>query len=230
MASFWRLLERLAVAAMLCVLAVLVGVAVLTAPWFTKALTARLDVAPSAGLSPPEAASTAELVRRFVTTRSALPLPTTVAGRGGFDAAASSHLEDVRDVVLASRIVGIVLALAISAWLAIAVYRRRPAEIASALRWGAYACLVAPLIIAAAGFVSFDALFAAFHGLFFVEGTWTFAADSLLIELFPERFWTTAGASLALLVVVQGIVLWTAGGAVVRRERRRGQLLNEAGA
>ncbi len=230
MAAFWRLLERLVVAAMLCAVAVLVGVAVLTAPWFTKALTARLDVARSAGLSAPEAASTAELVRRFVATRGAPLLPITVAGRSGFDAAATSHLEDVRDVVLASRIVGIVLALAISAWLVIAVYRRRLAEIASALRWGAYACLVAPLIIAAAGLVSFDALFVAFHGLFFVEGTWTFAADSLLIELFPERFWTTAGASLALLVVVQGIALWTAGGIVARRGRLRGQRLNEAGA
>ena len=230
MASFWRLLERLAVAVTLCALAVSVGVAVLTAPWFTKVLNARLDVASSAGLSAPEAASTAELVRRFVTTRGAPPLPTTVAGRSGFDAAATSHLEDVRDVVLASRIVAIVLALAISAWLAIAVYRRRFADVASALRWGAYACFVAPMVVAAAGLVDFDALFAAFHGLFFIEGTWTFAADSLLIELFPESFWIAAGASLALLVVLQGVLLWTVGRFVAGHERHRGQRLEEAGA
>lgn len=39
----------------------------------------------------------------------------------------------------------------------------------------------------------FDSLFAAFHGLFFAAGTWTFDADSLLICMYPEGFWTSMG-------------------------------------
>jgi uncharacterized membrane protein len=45
----------------------------------------------------------------------------------------------------------------------------------------------------------FSTFFAAFHSLFFAAGTWQFPYDSLLIRLFPERFWTTAGAAWAVL-------------------------------
>ncbi|MFR7649951.1 MAG: DUF1461 domain-containing protein [Eggerthella lenta] len=39
------------------------------------------------------------------------------------------------------------------------------------------------------GLVDFNGLFAAFHSLFFVEGTWTFNYDSLLISMYPIDFW-----------------------------------------
>jgi len=45
--------------------------------------------------------------------------------------------------------------------------------------------LVVVAVLAATS--NFDAFFTAFHGLFFKAGTWTFDADSLLIETFPER-------------------------------------------
>ena len=41
--------------------------------------------------------------------------------------------------------------------------------------------------------LDFDAAFAAFHAIFFESGTWTFAADSLIIQLFPVRFWAARG-------------------------------------
>ena len=40
----------------------------------------------------------------------------------------------------------------------------------------------------------FDGLFAAFHGVLFAQGNWTFPADSLLICALPTEFWVGMGA------------------------------------
>ena len=67
---------------------------------------------------------------------------------------------------------------------------------------------------AVAGLLNFDALFTWFHGLFFAAGTWEFPADSLLIEVFPEPFWSTAAAVWAGLVLLGAGILAVAGGFV----------------
>lgn len=36
--------------------------------------------------------------------------------------------------------------------------------------------------------LKFDFLFTAFHSMFFQEGTWLFPADSVLIQIFPDKF------------------------------------------
>jgi integral membrane protein (TIGR01906 family) len=212
--GFLRLAERALAAVALCALAIAIAVALLTAPWFTRVVTSEVGISSSSGLAPDVAASTAELVRRFVTTPRPAPLPTAVDGRSGFDASASSHLEDVREVILRSRLIGAVLAAAMVAWLVIGWSKQRYRQIASALRSGAWLCVCVPVLVAAAGIIDFEALFATFHGLFFAEGTWTFPSDALLIELFPERFWMIGAASLGLLVIAQGAALWVAGAAI----------------
>ena len=63
---------------------------------------------------------------------------------------------------------------------------------------------------AASAFVDFDTFFAAFHGLFFRSGTWTFPYDSMLIRLFPERFWIASGVAWATLTGAGAAVLLVA--------------------
>jgi hypothetical protein len=48
--------------------------------------------------------------------------------------------------------------------------------------------------IGAWALADFDGMFAAFHGLFFEQGTWSFPWDSLLICMYPEAFWTGMAA------------------------------------
>lgn len=210
-------LERLIVAAALCSLAAAVGVGVLTAPWFTRVVVARLDIASATGLTSDRAAATAEHVRLFVTDRDAPPLPGEVDGRSGFDGAAAAHLVDVREVLIAARTAAVLLALALVVWFGLSLRRRRWVAIGAALRWGGLACLLVPLVLVTAGAVDFERLFTAFHGVFFDPGTWVFPSDSLLILLFPEPFWVVSGASLAVLVAVQGAVLWLLGRGVGAR-------------
>jgi integral membrane protein (TIGR01906 family) len=45
------------------------------------------------------------------------------------------------------------------------------------------------LAVLAAVMISFDALFTAFHRLFFTGDTWLFYFSDTLIRLFPMRFW-----------------------------------------
>ncbi len=198
-------------------MATALAVAVLSAPWFTQAVTRRLDRAATTGLSASQAADLAEQVRRFVTTSDAPSLPAHVDGRAVFGPAAVSHLADVRDVMLASRVVGSTLAAALAIWFAVCLRLGRKRQVASALRSGGWVCIAAPAVLAVAGLVDFDGLFTAFHWVFFDAGTWLFPADSLLIQLYPVGFWTASAAALALLVTAQGAVLLLAGRALSER-------------
>ena len=68
----------------------------LTVPSFTRVVASRTSLATQAGLPLPRMLDIAEQVRLFVVDTDAGPLPATVDGRSGFDAAAVAHLADVR--------------------------------------------------------------------------------------------------------------------------------------
>lgn len=64
------------------------------------------------------------------------------------------------------------------------------------------------------GLVNFNALFDLLHSMLFEQGSWMFPADSLLISLYPQRFWMTMGAvwaitttTLSAISIVLGIIL-----------------------
>jgi len=65
----------------------------------------------------------------------------------------------------------------------------------------------------------FDGFFAVLHGLFFSEGTWTFPADSLLIQMYPQGFWMGMGLwwlSASCITAVASIVI----GYLIVRKRK----------
>lgn len=212
--------DRLGIAVVGILLAMfMVGLALvpLTTPAFTRVLAGQVSMAEEAGIPRADALALAEQVRAFVMSRDAdVRLPSTVAGREAFDEAAVAHLSDVRDVIAAARVATGLAAAALTIWLAAMLVRRRTGAIARGLRAGAVACVVTVASALLAGLLDFDALFTRFHGLFFEPGTWVFAADALLIQLFPEAFWMVSGAAWAMLVLAGGGVLWLSARAVDR--------------
>lgn len=222
-------MRRIATALVGLALAVLVvGLALLTLtqPLLTRTLATRFALAEEAGLPRGRMLEVAEQVRAFVVDPQATELPATVDGRSGFDASAVSHLADVRRVIASARLVTWALAILLGIGLVVAVVRGRLSDVAHVMRAGAIWCAVLIVLAALAGLADFDALFSAFHGLFFVSGTWTFSADSLLIQTFPEEFWATAAAAWAGLVLLGAAVLavgarWLAGSSDGRPTRRR---------
>lgn len=110
------------------------------------------------------------------------------------DAEAISHLDDVfavvmraEPIVLGAFCVGVLCAVGVCCSLG-----RR--AFGGVLMAAGAVTLVAFAALGVTAAVNFDGLFAAFHGLFFSQGSWVFDADSLLITMYPEPFWVGMGA------------------------------------
>jgi len=205
-----RRVESVVMGLVLAILVVGVSVMVLSAPWFTRLASSRYSQWASAGLSRSQMADLAQTVRGFVVDGEG-ELPARIGSREAFDPSAVSHLADVADVLAMARVATGFAAAIVAVWVAVCVWRKRWAQLGAGLRFGAAFALVAVGIAALAGTMDFDAFFSAFHGVFFAAGTWTFASDSLLIQLFPEPFWVAAAGSWAAVVVVLAAVMWLLG-------------------
>jgi integral membrane protein (TIGR01906 family) len=187
------------------------SVLTLTVPVFTSAAVQALGVPASAGLSVDDTVLLSAGVRALVADQEYDPLPRTWLGALAFDESAVSHLLDVRNVLIAARVATGAAAALLAAYVAWCVARRRWRALAGGMRAGALGVLGLVVLAALAAFLDFSTFFAAFHSLFFAAGTWQFPYDSLLIRLFPERFWTTAGAAWAVLAACgAGLLLLTA--------------------
>jgi len=122
-------------------------------------------------------------------------------GRGDFDAVIDGEpVLSERERAHMRRVRGLFqvffLAAAIGAAVLVLGFRRARDPMKRALR--ASAIGVAGVLVAAGVVVAlaFDAAFAAFHGIFFSAGSWTFdPRTDRLVQLLPERFWveTTIG-------------------------------------
>lgn len=199
-----RRLETLLVGLALALFVIGVALFPLTQPAFTRIVAGRFALTEQAGLTRSQMLTVAEQVRVFVIDgdRGGDTLPATVDGRAGFDQPAVSHLLDVRRVISGAQLLTGLLAAAITIWIGVEVARQRTGRIASAMNAAAIICVALVVIAGLSGFVDFERLFTAFHGLFFSAGTWEFPADSLLIQTFPETFWATAGAVWAMLILL----------------------------
>lgn len=193
--------------AMLCIGS---AVLALTFPVYTSAMTQALDVPRSSGLSSADVVRLSASVRALVADAEYDPLPPTWKGAPAFDAAAVSHLLDVRAVISAARLATGAAALLLALYVSVTIATHQLDRLSAGLR-AAVALLVGSVVLALiAAFADFEWLFTRFHGLFFRSGTWTFAADSMLIRLFPEPFWVASGASWAALVLLSAALLGAA--------------------
>lgn len=198
-------------AATLAILLLVLGLSlwVLTTPAYVNALVRAVDSADSTGLGEKTTLEAAESVRRFVVDPTAPDLPATLAGQPAFDAAAVSHLADVRNVIVPTRWLTLALLVLLPAW---GVLRWRSTDglqrLSAAARAASAALLSAAVLAVLVGLLDFDALFAWFHSLFFAEGTWVFPYEALLIRVFPLPFWIVAGATWAALVLIAATFLY----------------------
>lgn len=121
--------------------------------------------------------------------------PTDAAsGHCVLDEAAIEHLDDVWGVAqkAAYPIIGLVILAAFCILGTLSLFGSR--ALIPSFVWSGAIDLVLIGVLLGWALVSFDSLFALFHTLFFEGGTWTFAADSLLITMLPTRFWMGMGA------------------------------------
>ena len=202
--------ETVVVAVLWVAVALGLAMAALTIPVYTTATSQWLGVPATAGLSTAETLRLSGQVRGLVSDRTFDPLPSEYRGQPAFDAGAVSHLMDVRAVISGAKVATGLAAAVLAVWVGWCVGRRRWTSLRRGMVAGGWLTLCSVVIAAAAALIDFETFFVAFHGVFFKSGTWTFPEDSLLIRLFPERFWSTAGlawGSLAVLVALALLVL-----------------------
>ncbi len=210
MARLAGIVETVVVAVLWAAVAVGLAALALTIPVFTTATSQWLDVPTSAGLSTAETLRLSGAVRSLVSDRRFDPLPAEYRGHPAFDAQAVSHLMDVRAVIGGARVATGAAAALLAIWVGWRVGRRRWARLRSGMIAGGWLTLGAVLLAAATAVMDFETFFAWFHGLLFKSGTWTFPEDSLLIRLFPERFWVTAGLAWGAIAALTAVVLLVA--------------------
>ncbi|MGJ9373691.1 TIGR01906 family membrane protein [Nesterenkonia sp. CF4.4] len=137
-----------------------------------------------------------------------------------------SHMVDVKFVVLWVMLIGIVL-LVITLILALLLRAWRPGGVARGLFAGAWVTLGIIIAVAVLAIIDWQLFFAEFHRIFFADGTWTFPADSTLIQLYPEQFWIDAGVAVVALAVLFAVILLIATWPTRRRRARRAARLAE---
>ena len=202
MLTHWQRVEAIAGALIIALAVIGVALLPLTTPAYVQAMVSAVDSAELTGLGAGRTLEVAEQVRDFVTSRSASPLPATVDGRPGFDAAAVSHLVDVRDVLVPARTAALSLALLACAWAVLRMRSRTGKSVtAFALALAGRLLLAGAALAIVAGLLDFGGLFARFHAIFFAAGTWVFPPDALLIQVFPLPFWGVSGVMWGVTVV-----------------------------
>lgn len=116
-----------------------------------------------------------------------------------------AHMADVKLVMLVTMAVGLVLGLLCVIFM-IALSRTAKGGIRRALFAGSLWMLLVLIALGVLAVLGWEQFFAAFHGLFFADGTWTFLASDALIRLYPAQFWVDAGLAVGVLVLVTLIV------------------------
>ena len=116
-----------------------------------------------------------------------------------------SHLEDVVRVMNGANIFWyasgtIILILSFYFW-------KDKEQLQKALRYGGMATVAFIAVILMAILVGFEEVFTLFHLLFFPQGNWQFAADSLLIQTFPLDFFIMMGRRIFMLALAFGVML-----------------------
>jgi len=139
-------------------------------------------------------------------------------GAPAFNERELSHMDDVK--VVYDRLTGLVLGLfilaALSAWALRHWWSR--CEVWDALSDAGLLTISLLVFLGIWMGMGFEAVFTAFHGLFFTGDSWIFRYDDTLIRLFPLPFWSDAGFLIVGIVAASALALALLGRALQKRQ------------
>lgn len=119
---------------------------------------------------------------------------------------AVAHLDDVSRVVMIVFAIGFIALCIAAAVIMNAYFTHARSALPKILVGGGVLTLVVMVLMGAWAAIGFDSFFTTLHSLFFADGTWTFAADSLLITMYPAAFWQGMGVLWLAVSVVLAII------------------------
>lgn len=211
------------VLAVLVVSVALIGLSfmVVLTPAVTHNLAAAHVDTETSGLPHDYLVEIADQTRAFSLGDDAAKLPIGDDERIAFTPEVISHLLDVRGVFITVEFVTIALIVIAAALLTWMYTKKGVNGLAKVIAVGGAIPLILALLIAAIGIMDFNSLFTAMHGLFFVEGSWTFSYDALLICALPLPFWMGCAAVWAAALVVLCVTSVIIGLIMLDRDRRK---------
>ncbi len=133
---------------------------------------------------------------------------------------AISHLDDCYNLVNTVRAFLIVFAVAGVVLCIVLCTRGAEGRIVLSRAMRATAVIFAVIIIALVVYaaIDFNAFFSAFHEIFFPQGNWTFAADSLLISMYPTNFWMGMAIIWVVTSLLCALIVFALGAAIKPRK------------
>jgi len=140
-------------------------------------------------------------------------------GMAVLDESERSHMDDVSRLVRILVVLDLV-AVAFAAWGG-RLLQPETARLGRMLIYGSGGVGVAALAIGAFAVLAWDSAFTLFHELLFPSGTWTFPADSNLIQLYPPPFWFDAAMVAGALILASAAILSYAGWRRIREVEAR---------
>lgn len=153
----------------------------------------------------------AEQGRAYVAGDKGAKMPEGDDERISFTPDVVSHMKDVRSVIGGAQILTLILVVLLIVVSVLTARAKGLLSVASGFFFGGIGAAVGALVLAIFGALNFDALFTGMHEIFFADGTWTFAADSLLICAYPENFWLGMAIVWAISLVFLSVFMATVG-------------------
>ena len=130
-----------------------------------------------------------------------------------------AHMADVRNVFVAFRIAAAAAGV-VGISLVVRVARRDRRATVVLVRDAAIASALGVAVIAVAAVVAFDPLFLLFHEVFFPQGNFLFAADSILLAVYPDEYWYGVTLRIGFTFAAAVAVVALAATATLRQGRR----------
>ena len=117
-----------------------------------------------------------------------------------------NHLIDVRNLL---NIASILFAISLIVIIIAIIYNKKESEhiFNKAFLYSGISAIIFNLIILFFTIFNFDSLFISFHELLFPQGNWTFPTSSLLIQLYPEGFFTEMGTIIFVTSIMISLLL-----------------------
>lgn len=122
-----------------------------------------------------------------------------------------SHMLDVKNLVQSTLRIWIWVCAGLLVFGILSATKRWMPDYWKAISRGGWFTLGIIALVLAAVMINFNALFTAFHQLFFTGGTWLFYYSDSLIRLFPIRFWQDAFILVGGLTIVMSVLAVTLG-------------------
>jgi integral membrane protein (TIGR01906 family) len=153
----------------------------------------------------------AEQGRAYVAGDRGAQMPVGNDERTSFTPDVVSHMKDVRYVIQGAQILTFICVVLLVALSILTTRSKGFLSVTSGLFFGGIVAVAGTLLLVIFGALNFDALFTGMHEIFFADGTWTFAADSLLICTYPESFWLGMAIVWAVVLVFLSVLVSTIG-------------------